>query len=362
MHFLDNRGVKFSKPTDDYRVDFMTNQSKAEFATADWSQARFFVNEIEIKPDQRSLLFRAKKNVFKVELPSGSVRSLRLGVGENVEKLPLNPTPSFGDYLPESNGTFTCEIEPSDERSGLVELVLYTADIDLPMSFRCSVISSDLNKELTVLLDGVALPSDGVDFVGGETKLITLDYRNKELFSDVELALDLLPDPGLDDGLTAQPPPCTQSKKHVWSIKGLLPKTGTFKLKLLSNGGEAVLVTPTNRLIWPPVRMNFLSLFDSHAPEPPETLKIRRFDTFAPTVKVSFPGNAGVSGTLVNIVVPEKGNYSGMTATSGKYAAPLMFYNSVGVRALTATVTLPDNKQLTATVLIEIYIQGEDEE
>lgn len=231
------------------------------------------------------------------------------------------------------------------------------------------LLSTKLEDEATVLLGGVAIPSNGADFAGGEPHTLTLSYKNGDVLKGVSLALDWIPGSGLSYGdMTSQPSLRQFTSDHQWKVTLTAFTTGTFGLKLYTEGERGVWTSPNNRLSKPnysSVTMYFVQILDSPAPLPPETFRIPRFATFSPSVQVSFlpfPKVIPVPGVSVEMVIPEKNNFTAPTNANGKCVAPLMFYNTVGTREITATVTLPDNTKRTAKVLIEVYKQeGETE-
>jgi hypothetical protein len=110
------------------------------------------------------------------------------------------------------------------------------------------LISSNLHDEVTVLLDGEALPELGEYFFGGEPRMLTLGYKNGNILSDLPLALDWIPDEGLEYGdLVSEPRLKSLTATHKWKVTGE-EKDGTFKLKLFGAGDTATLITPANKL------------------------------------------------------------------------------------------------------------------
>ncbi|MFL1527438.1 hypothetical protein [Pseudomonas sp. O230] len=241
-----------------------------ESVVSGWDQATLKLNGMQIQLSDKNLLFRGQENVLTVEFPSPIVSAARLGVGINEEGLNLEATPPFNRDVKD---TFSWTIKPDEGRSGPVVLVLYSAEIQLPLMLSCSVIASDLDSELRVLLGGVAIPPGGATYSGEGTQTLTLDYLNGELLKNVPLALDAVLETGFLPGeITGEPALRELTTPHEWEVTWP-GKDGTFKLKLFSEQEKAVLLTPIVRVeqALESVSFNFVELVgDAPLPIPPE--------------------------------------------------------------------------------------------
>ncbi|PMZ07096.1 hypothetical protein C1Y08_07840, partial [Pseudomonas sp. FW306-02-F02-AA] len=161
-------------------------------------------------------------------------------------------------------------------KSGTFQLIAAGLGMTTPITVALSkLLSTNLADEATVLLDGVTLPQNGADFIGGQTKVLTLSYKNADVLVGVTLALDWVPGSGLIRGdLSSQPPLRQLSTRHEWNIRGTASKAGTFTLKLFSEGEKGVLLTPNNRLI----KQKFVFKV-TNWPLPPEWLSKRYSET-----------------------------------------------------------------------------------
>ena len=243
---------------------------KRESVAADWDQATLTLNGVQIQPRDKHLLFRGQENILTVEFPSPIVSVLRLGVGNNEEDLNLAATPPFNSDVKD---TFSWEIKPDEGQSGPVVLVLYSAEVLFPLALDCWVIAANLDNEVRVLLDGVAIPPGGADFTGEGTQTLTLDYLNGELLKNVPLALDAVLESGFVSGdITGVPSLRELTTQHEWEVTWP-DKDGSFKLKLYSEQEKALLLTPIVRVeqVLGDVSFDFVEIVgDAPLPIPPE--------------------------------------------------------------------------------------------
>ena len=258
-------------------------------------------------------------------------------------------------------GVHTWKITLATDRSGLFHFELAAkhfgrGNIKIDAN---KLLSRDLGDEVTVLLDGVAMPSGGADFTGGKTKTLTLRYTTPDVMTGVRLAAGIVPVTGVVQGdFSSQPTFGEFTVTHQWRLTGVQNKVGTFKLKLYSELEKSVLLTPTNRLLRPDysnATVVFLSHFGLPAPVPPETVRLRRFDSFFPNLRASLPGVIPVPGVRVEIVVPEHSTYIGETGPNGVVVGNLVSFRTSGLREITAAATMPDGTQRTARVWLDIY-------
>ncbi|WP_084320874.1 hypothetical protein [Pseudomonas migulae] len=229
----------------------MTNPYSSAVATTlpDWSQAKFFLNGLEIKTDKRNILLREQENKLSIKFESGGVKTLRLGVGDNNENLNVESDPPLGHhvYPDDGDGSFNWTIQTENNRSGVVQLVLYTTDMALPAVIDSVVISSNLGNELMVLVRDVALPPGGATFNAGETYPITVSW-NDSAMAGTPLKLNVVPDAGLAPSDFNSVPPLGQPTTDEWRFTAASGKQGTFNLKASTESNESELITAKNQL------------------------------------------------------------------------------------------------------------------
>ncbi|PTR28265.1 hypothetical protein [Pseudomonas sp. GV085] len=225
-----------------------------------------------------------------------------------------------------------------------------TTVITAPVS---KLLSTNLADEATVLLDGVAIPASGADFIGGEAKTLTLDYKNAGLLRGVPLALDWVPVSGLVTGdLVSQPPLRQLSMTHEWKLTGAQVKSGTFKLKLSSEREAAGLLTPINRLL-EGYKLRFLRVIDGEyveLPVPPAVVQIPMGAYFT-HVRVTGPDNSPISGVSVTVDCSATSPTTGITNAAGIMYGTVGF--GVGEYELSAVSTL-DGKPYTASLRLDV--------
>lgn len=228
----------------------MTHPKKSAVATTlpDWSQAKFFLNGLEIKTDKKNILLREQENKLSIRFESGGVKTLRLGVGGNNENLNVESDPSLGHPVyPDDDGSFNWIIKTENNRSGAVQLVVYTTDVALPAVIDSVVISSNLGNELKMLVRGVALPPGGATFNAGETYPITVSW-NDSAMAGTPLKLNVVPDAGLAPSDFNSVPPLGQPTTNEWRFTAASGKQGTFNLKASTESNESELITAKNQL------------------------------------------------------------------------------------------------------------------
>lgn len=228
----------------------MTHPKKSAVATTlpDWSQAKFFLNGLEIKTDKKNILLREQENKLRIRFESGGVKTLRLGVGDNNENLNVESDPSLGHPVyPDDDGSFNWIIKTENNRSGAVQLVVYTTDVALPAVIDSVVISSNLGNELKMLVRGVALPPGGATFNAGETYPITVSW-NDSAMAGTPLKLNVVPDAGLAPSDFNSVPPLGQPTTNEWRFTAASGKQGTFNLKASTESNESELITAKNQL------------------------------------------------------------------------------------------------------------------
>ncbi|WP_223528818.1 hypothetical protein [Pseudomonas sp. GL-R-19] len=215
------------------------------------------------------------------------------------------------------------------------------------------LLSSNLADEATVLLDGVPIPANGEDFIGGKAKTLTLDYKNAGLLRGVPLTLDWAPDSPLVHGDLASQPPLRQlSTTHEWALTGAV-KNGTFKLKLSSEGEAAGLVTPTNRLLEGVYKLRFMRALDGEfveLPVPPAVVKLP-WGVYFTHVRVTRPDNSPVAGVSVTVDGPISSPVTGITNVDGIMNGNLFL--DIGEYDLSAASTL-DGKPYTASLRLDV--------
>ncbi|MCP1518224.1 hypothetical protein J2Y74_002534 [Pseudomonas migulae] len=179
------------------------------------------------------------------------------------------------------------------------------------------LLSRDLGDEVTVLLDGVAIPSSGADFTGGQTKTLTLSYKTPNVLIDVPLAVAFVPVTGLvASDLLSQPRYSEFTLTHQWKLIGALNKSGAFKLKFFTDAEMATMLTPTNRLSTSGYKIRFLALelpggYVELPSSPVETRMVA--GVFAATVRVTELDNSPIEGVSVTL----DSGYTGVTNGNG---------------------------------------------
>ena len=244
-----------------------TNLKAAIAATSPWEDATLLINGKKVEWGAKPVFLRGQVNDVTVEAPPALARELNLGLAED-GGLSIVASPDFGNWVVPVDGKFSWKITPGAGKSGRMKLVFFSREEVQSWDHRSPVISINLADEAEVLLDGIPISESGVDLISGETKKITLAYKNGNHLQGIPLALDWIPNRWLKyEDLQSKPPLKELSSRHEWSITGA-EKEGTFKFKIFNDGAQATLLTPTNRLV-PAYRLRYLALMGGEYVELP---------------------------------------------------------------------------------------------
>ncbi|MCY1434287.1 hypothetical protein D9M71_503440 [compost metagenome] len=244
------------------------------------------------------------------------------------------------------DGKFSWKITPVAGKSGRITLVFFSREVLESWEHRSSVISIDLADEAVPLLNGIPIPESGVDLISGETKKITLAYKNGNHLQDVPLALDWIPNRGLQyQDLQSKPPLKELSSRHEWSIIGA-EKEGTFKFKIFNDSAQATLLTPTNRLV-PAYRLRYLMLVGGEyveLPGPPVEMRVVTGFYFM-LIRVRRPDNSPVVGVSVIFNVEGYTSQTKTTNSDGIASQPFLWVS--GTRECSAVMTMDGREYVT---------------
>ncbi len=235
--------------------------------------------------------------------------------------------------------------------SGSFVLSLTGENMPVPITLPFStLLSSDLSKEITVMLDGTVISPDGENFIGGVTRKITLYYPYAYDIRYIPLTLDVIPVAGVETSdFQSDPPLGHPSTAHQWDITPA-DKVGTFKYKISIPAEKACLVSPVNRLK-PGVNFRFIDLLDSPLPFPPELITVHKNLPYATGVALKTKDGTPMVDVPITFHIPEHEVYSAKTGPAGKAAAGLVTFTTVGKRELRAVASLPEGD-----VTVEVWI------
>jgi len=310
-------------------------------------------------PEEGNWFYRGKTQIVTLHPKLGSplaglpvMLSRKVITGLDLENVESDP--EFNEYKTNYSWAVT-----GNTRSGTFQLSLAGKGMTAPITLTISkLISSNLSDEVTLLLNGVEIPSTGVDFVAGEPKKITLSYKNANLLVGVPLSLDWLPGRGLNEGdLVSQPPLREPSSTHEWDLIAE-HQDGLFKLRLFSSEIESELVTGDNRLVAViKVRYMFLIAGEwAQLPRPPAEVQTMA-GVYVRTVRVTGPDNSPIEGAPVTFHSPiHSPTYTSTNSNGFAYASFLVIK---GKWLLTA-VTMVEEEEYTAELLLDVSPDSSD--
>jgi hypothetical protein len=204
------------------------------YSSSPWEQARLIVNGNEVEFGDPMVLIRGETNDISVEVPADIAKQLTLELAE-ATGLTLQATPDFNTPVDPVAGKFSWRISSNDSVSGVVTLVFYSHEVDLPWENRCLVMSDDLSDEVEeILIDGQAYKESGLVLSTDSTYEISLKYVTGSPVANYPLELELelltLLKPG---ELTLK-----STGSHQWRLESS-DKSGTFRL-FLKGGQDSV--------------------------------------------------------------------------------------------------------------------------
>jgi len=161
------------------------------------------------------------------------------------------------------------------------------------------------------------------------------------VLKDLPLAIELISDSDLEPSdFDSEPPFCQLSPTHVWKLTGT-QKSGTFKLKLYSEGETTVLLTPANRLSTDK-SFRFIQ-FGGTVPLPPEQICVRAGYGFISGVRLKNRDGSGIAGVPVTFYIPDNGTFTVETGPNGNASVQKsIVYSTLGIREFRAVAALPE--------------------
>lgn len=249
-------------------------------------------------------------------------------------------------------------VSANSARTGRFKLELtgqgMTIGVTLPQS---RVLSQSLDNEAALKQNGSLIPAGG-HFTGGSEYTLTLDYKGAQTLIGVPLAIQLIPAGDITAAdFSSAPTAGHLTPIHSWTVKLNHLKSGTFGLKVYTEGEKGRLITANHQLSKPNysgVTLKFAIIGGIDAPVPPDMVMVGIINSFPLSAKLMFPGTIPLIGVSVKIVAPEKDTFTGTTNSNGFFTTPLIGYRTVGIRECTAEATLPDGTKRTASVLINV--------
>jgi hypothetical protein len=275
--------------------------------------------------------------IFKPGSPlTGLPVSLHCAIKNGLDKDNVVSEPEFGSEQTSHRWSVT-----GSTKSGIFQLLLWGNGMSEPIILPVSrLFSSNLTEEVTVLLNGNAMPSRGANFIGGQANVLTLDYKNADLLVGAPLAIDVSPQSGLVASDFSCVPALRQlTTKHEWKLTGTQLKSGTFKVKLFSEGEKALLLTQTHRLSREVFR--FLDLFNHDLRLPPEEVVLPANFLLVFRARLLSSDGSPLGSVPVTFTVPEHETFDTETNSDGIATSAAYFFNTLGVRVINAIAKLP---------------------
>jgi len=319
-------------------------------------------DEVEVKigeqdiPPGGAVFFRGQAKLVELKPRLGSpIAGHRIALTRQVTSLPLqhndlSSAPRFDPFEPNLQWRVT-----GANRSGSFELKMTGQDMTTPITVSGNrLLSTNLANEATPLFDGRAIPTGEV-FVGGVTKVLTLDYTGP--LRGVPLRLNWVPKDGLViNDVSSTPPRNSDTTTHRWDIVCAEYKTGTFDLELSAgDNNEAKLLIPGNRLFPNAVSFRFVKNTDGeYHPLPPETVVAFRNTPYAIAARLLTLDGEPLQDKKVTFRVPGSAPSESVTNENG-FTHPIQWviFKELGVNEVYADADIEGTVE-RVTMLVEV--------
>ncbi|MDP9657603.1 UNVERIFIED_ORG: hypothetical protein J2W87_005560 [Pseudomonas putida] len=227
-------------------------------------------------------------------------------------------------------------------KSGTFQLILAGQGMTIPITLAIStLLSRNLDDEVTVLQNGAPIPPNGTNFIGGEGYDLTLRYRQPDLVIGAPLALAVVNQDGVEEREFSCVPTRLghSTTDHRWELTGPRNKNAIFSLKLFSESGGGMLVTPRNRL--GNEHFRFMQS-GANLPLPPDIFDFqvnKEFDVYVELTKKDW---TPIAGQTVYFHVPGH-EESIRVETNSQGRASVPYTNTTpGLRRIRAIVNISD--------------------
>jgi hypothetical protein len=131
------------------------------FAHSPWERATLKVNGQEVELGKTAVMIRAQANEVTVEIPEDIARTLTLAVVES-GGLTLTASPEFGADVHVVDGKASWQLISVENVSGRISLEITSRDVDLPLEWRCWILSNNLEDEMQLRLNKLPMPADSM--------------------------------------------------------------------------------------------------------------------------------------------------------------------------------------------------------
>jgi hypothetical protein len=304
-------------------------------------------DEVEVKiggqsvPSGGSVFFRGEAKDVELIPKSGSpIAGYPIALARTATSPLLLTDLSSEPAFEEPQTTHKWDVTGANNKSGIFQLQLTAQGMFTIYVTANRLISSDLTEEMTVLLNGNAMPLRGANFIGEQANVITLGHKTPGLLSGVPLAIDVIPQSGLvTSDFTCEPTLRQLTTTHEWKLTGKQLQSGTFKLKLFSEGEKASLLTPTNRLSREVFR--FIDSENHDLLLPPEEVSLPLNDSHIFSVRLLKSDGSPSTSVLVTFTGLLHQAYKTETGADGVARSKAYRYLTPGVRLIKAEAELP---------------------
>lgn len=212
------------------------------FDGSPWQLATLRVNADEVEFGKTAALIRAKANEITVEVTEDIAQVLTLAVVDS-GGLTITASPGFDAPVQVVDGRVIWQVTSVGDVSGVIKLVISSADIIQPWDILLNVISADLTDELEVRIDGLPASEEGIVFFSGFKKTLTLLPKSGSPVKSIPLKLHCDIEGAMDVTVVSQPDFDVGVDAYSWEVSA--DGNGTFQLSVLGNDVLTPIVLPS---------------------------------------------------------------------------------------------------------------------
>jgi len=209
----------------------MTPEIKVDSGASPWDAAKLFINNELVEHGSKITLFRDVENDVTVEVPPSIARTISLLVPES-DDLQFAAKPPFEEWVAPLDDKFNWKLKPNDDKSGHFTMVFFSRETVVPWVHSSRVLSSRLEDEMEVRIEGAEVPPGGNVFLRGIRQKVTLSPKPGSPLCDNQVTLTCEVAGALyPEDVTSSPPFDVAQSHHEWFVTGR-NRSGIIRLSL----------------------------------------------------------------------------------------------------------------------------------
>ncbi len=214
--------------------------------------ANNLADEVEVRIDGKpvtsdvNFFIRGRPGVITLESKESSSVIEGLGVTltrvitSGLDEADLVSSPGFGVSTPDHRWSVT-----GSNKSGTFQLIFTCQGIAVPLTLALNaLLSTDLNDEADVRIDGVEIPVEGWVFFRGEAQTLTVVAKSGSPLGRLPLKLQWITGELEPEAFTCEPALDTYTEGRSWSITGPADKSGMCQFGFVGEGMSTPIELP----------------------------------------------------------------------------------------------------------------------